>query len=312
MSPEFPEITKLIGKTPLVELRKLVNPTKMARVFVKLEYLNPTGSHKDRIALYMIRSALCEGKLRPGDVVVEASSGNTGISVAWLARLLGLRPVIVVPDSTAEPKKALLRALGAEVVVGSEDPSSPRYYRELARRIAEERGGVFLDQYENLANAQAHYETTAREIWEALGGEIDAFVMGVGTGGTVTGVGKFLKERRPSTLIVAVVPRGSPVAGGTVGEHIEGLAVSWVPKLFELGREYVDRVVEVSLRDAVETVAKLVKLEGILAGYSTGAHVYAALQVAEELGPGKTVVTIAADSIWRYPELVEKVAEIEV
>ncbi len=189
-------LLSLIGNTPMVELRRLVKPG-WARVLVKLEYMNPTGSHKDRIALYMIRKAEREGLLKPGGLVVEASSGNTAISIAWVARLLGYKACVVVDERVAPAKVALIRALGAEVVFAPPvDPSHPKYYRNLARRIAEERGGVYLNQFENEANVQAHYETTAKEIWEQTGGKIDAFVMGVGTGGTITGVGKFFKGEK--------------------------------------------------------------------------------------------------------------------
>jgi cysteine synthase len=188
-------VLDLIGGTPLVELKR-VRPLGGARVFVKLEFVNPTGSHKDRIALYMIRDAIQRHGLRPGDVVVEASSGNTAISVAFVAQQFKLKPVIVVPRGTSKSKIAILKLLGAEVIEGSDRPSDGDYYIRLAERIARERRGVFLNQYANPANALAHYETTAVEIWKALNGDMSAFVMGVGTGGTVTGVGRFLKERK--------------------------------------------------------------------------------------------------------------------
>ena len=297
-------LLSLIGNTPMVELRRLVKPG-WARVLVKLEYLNPTGSHKDRIALYMIRRAEREGLLKPGGLVVEASSGNTAISVAWVARLLGYKACVVVDERVAPAKVALIKALGAEVVFAPPvDPSHPKYYRNLARRIAEERGGVYLNQFENEANVQAHYETTAREIWEQTGGRIDAFVMGVGTGGTITGVGRFLKEKNPQCKVVAVTPKGSPLAGGKRGEYIEGLVEFYVPPLLDTG--VVDEIIEVSSATAVEYMLKLVKEEGILGGMSTGAHVVAALKLAENFGEGKVVVTVAADSIFRYTHLIQK------
>lgn len=292
----------LIGKTPLIELKRLPEPGS-ARVLVKLEYLNPTGSHKDRIALYMIRRAEREGLLKPGGLVVEASSGNTAISVAWVARLLGYQACVVVDERTAPSKIALLKALGAEVIVAPPvDPEHPMFYRKVAARIAKERGGVYLNQFENEANVQAHYETTAREIWEQTGGEIDAFVMGVGTGGTITGVGRFLKEKKPECRVVAAVPRGAALVGGEKGEYIEGLVEHYVPPLLDMS--VVDEVREVPAKTAIEYMLKLAKEEGVLGGMSTGAHVAVALEVAKELGAGATVVTVAADSMFRYSHIV--------
>jgi len=289
-------VLELIGNTPLVELKR-VRPLGNARVFIKLEFVNPTGSHKDRIALYMIKDAIQRYGLKPGDVVVEASSGNTAISVAFVAQQLSLKPIIVVPRGTSKSKIAMLRLLGAEVVEGGDKPSDEDYYIRLAERIARDRRGVFLNQYANPANAQAHYETTAVEIWRALDGEVSAFVMGVGTGGTITGVGRFLKERKKDALIVAVTPKGSPLAGGTVGDRIEGLLYTDIPQL--LDRSIIDKVIEVSYREAMEMAMRLAREEGLLVGISSAANTVAALRVAEELGKGN-VVTLAADSILRY------------
>jgi cysteine synthase A len=289
-------VLELIGNTPLVELKR-VRPLGNARVFIKLEFVNPTGSHKDRIALYMIKDAIQRYGLKPGDVVVEASSGNTAISVAFVAQQLSLKPIIVVPRGTSKSKIAMLRLLGAEVVEGGDKPSDEDYYIRLAERIARDRRGVFLNQYANPANAQAHYETTAVEIWRALDGEVSAFVMGVGTGGTITGVGRFLKERKKDALIVAVTPKGSPLAGGTVGDRIEGLLYTDIPPL--LDRSIIDKVIEVSYREAMEMAVRLAREEGLLVGISSAANTVAALRVAEELGKGN-VVTLAADSILRY------------
>ncbi len=300
------ELSNIIGNTPVIELRKLVDPSKMARVYVKLEYLNPTGSHKDRIALYMIKDAVERGLIKENTPVIEASSGNTGISIAWVCKVLGLRCIIVVPENTAESKKALLRALGAELVETPNVPQDhPQNCRNVARKLAEELGGVFLDQYSNVANMRAHYETTGPELWKQLGGRVDAFVMGVGTGGTIIGVGKYLRERKGDVLLVAIVPKGSPVVGGRLGEHIEGLAESLVPPLFNNNRHIIDRVIEVSQEVAIDTIRKVIREEGILAGPSTGANIYVALEIAKELGPGKIVATVAADSVWRYPELIK-------
>ncbi len=296
-------VLEAIGSTPLVELRK-VSPSG-TRILMKLEFLNPAGSHKDRIALYMIKDIIEKYGLKPGDYVVEASSGNTATSVAFVARVLGLKAVLAVPRETSRVKVATLRALGAEVVHCSSNPSDPDYCLEVAKRIAEERGGIYLDQHGNPANARAHYETTAVEIWRDTGGAIDAFVMGVGTGGTITGVGKFLKERKRDVLVVAVTPRGSVLAGGKGGDRIEGLSSNSIPPLLDMS--VVDRVIEVSYEEAVEGVKMLVREEGILAGLSSGANLIASIRVAKELGKGSTIVTLAADSLYKYPDLLELV-----
>ena len=273
---------------------------------MKLEYLNPTGSHKDRIALYMIREAERKGSLRPGGLVVEASSGNTAVSVAWLASQLGYRALIVVEEGTSPAKVALIRALGAEVVFAPRVPwSHPDHMVKLAERLAAERGGVFLNQYENEANVKAHYETTAPEIYAELGDGVGAFVMGIGTGGTIAGVAKFLRERGVPARIVGVVPKGSPVATGgqTLGEPIEGLATSTVPGIYVRYSSLIDEVVEVGYEEARETMLRLAREEGVLGGLSTGANVAVALKVAERLDKG-VVVTLAPDSIFRYTHLL--------
>uniref|UniRef100_A0A7C4JJQ7 Cysteine synthase family protein n=1 Tax=Ignisphaera aggregans TaxID=334771 RepID=A0A7C4JJQ7_9CREN len=293
----------LIGNTPIVELKK-IKPENNCRLFVKLEYFNPTGSHKDRIALYMVKDAMERHRLKKGDVVVEASSGNTAISVAFVAIRFGLTPVIVVPKNTSRGKVLLLKLMGAEVTEGDEDPASPSYYIKLAERIAKERGGVFLNQYANTANAKAHYETTAVEIWNQLKGSIDALVMGVGTGGTISGVGRFLKEKKKEVLVVAVTPKGSKLAGGRGLDRIEGLLHKDIPPLLDLSM--VDRVIEVSYSEAVDMCIKLAREEGILGGVSSGANIVGALRISKELKPGSTIVTLIVDSIFRYLDTLVK------
>lgn len=296
-------VVGLIGCTPLVKLRKVASG---APVFVKLEYMNPTGSHKDRIALYMIREAEQRGLLRPGGLVVEASSGNTAISVAWLASQLGYRALIVVEEGVSPAKVALIRALGAEIVFAPRVPRGhPDHAVNLAERLAAERGGVFLNQFENEANVKAHYETTGPEIYRELGDSIGAFVMGIGTGGTIAGVAKFLRERRVPARIIGVVPKGSPIATGqqTLGEPIEGLATSTVSSIYTRYASLVDEVVEVGYEEARETMLKLAREEGVLGGLSTGANVAVALRVAERLERG-VVATLAPDSIFRYTHLL--------
>ena len=291
-------ILGLIGNTPIVRLGRLAGGG-VAEVYVKLEYLNPTGSHKDRIAYYMIRDAEERGLIEPGDTVVEASSGNTAISVAWVSSLLGYRAEIFVEKGTSQVKIGLIKALGARVVEAEEES-----YAEAARRYAEEHGYLFLNQYENEANVRAHYETTGPEIYRQLGGRIDAFVMGIGTGGTISGVGRFLKEKLGEGVkIVGVVPRGSRIAGGEGAERIEGLASDIVPGIWRRYGHVVSEVIEVGFDEALQTMKTLLRSEGVLGGLSTGANVYAAMRVAERLTKG-VVATIAPDTILRYPHIL--------
>ena len=300
------QILSLIGSTPMVKLTKLWR-RRDVEVYVKLEYMNPTGSHKDRIALYMLKDAAERGLLKPGGVVVEASSGNTAISVAWLASLMGYRPVIVMEEGASPAKVAVVKALGAEVIFAPRVPyGHPEHAENVARRVARERRGVFLNQCGNEANIRAHYETTAREIYSVLGSRVRSFVMGIGTGGTLIGVAKFFRDKGLRVRIVGVVPRGSPIATGraTMGERIEGLAATMVPEIYAKYSDLVDEVVEVGFEEAWETALKLAREEGILGGPSTGANVAVALREAEALEEG-AVVTIAPDSIFRYAHLLD-------
>ncbi len=300
------QILSLIGSTPMVKLTKLWR-RRDVEVYVKLEYMNPTGSHKDRIALYMLKDAAERGLLKPGGVVVEASSGNTAISVAWLASLMGYRPVIVMEEGASPAKVAVVKALGAEVIFAPRVPyGHPEHAENVARRVARERRGVFLNQCGNEANIRAHYETTAREIYSVLGSRVRSFVMGIGTGGTLIGVAKFFRDKGLRVRIVGVVPRGSPIATGraTMGERIEGLAATMVPEIYAKYSDLVDEVVEVGFEEAWETALRLAREEGILGGPSTGANVAVALREAEALEEG-AVVTIAPDSIFRYAHLLD-------
>ncbi|MGC8679063.1 MAG: PLP-dependent cysteine synthase family protein [Fervidicoccaceae archaeon] len=291
------ELLRLVGNTPLVELKRIERERK-SRLLLKLEYYNPTGSHKDRIALHMIKNAIEEGKLREGDTVVEASSGNTAISVAFIARMFNLKPIVVVPEETSSVKVRLLEVLGAEIFYGTDDPVSENYYLRIAKRISIERKGLFLNQYENRSNIEAHYKTTAREIWEQSEGNIDAFVMGIGTGGTIMGVGKLLKERKKDVKIFGVTPKGSVLVGGTGKDKIEGLVHKWVPPLLDM--KILDGIVEVSFSEAKEMTERLAGEEGILGGYSTGANVIASIKISEFLPERSVIVTIAPDSLFKY------------
>jgi cysteine synthase A len=295
------DITGFIGNTPVVRLRRVVGEGS-ADVYVKLEYLNPTGSHKDRIAYYMIRDAEERGLIRPGDVIVEASSGNTAISVAWIGGLRGYRVKIFVEEGVSEAKLSLIRALGAEIV---RVPPEQGSYADAARRYAEEHGYLLLNQYGNEANVRAHYETTGPELLRQLNGKVDVFVMGIGTCGTIAGVGRFLRERLGGRArIIGVIPMGSRI----IHKHgkpdkIEGLASDFIPEIWSRHHHIVNEIIEVSYDDAIQTMKKLIRDEGILGGPSTGANIHAALKIARRLGKG-VVATIAPDTILKYPHLL--------
>ena len=298
------DILRLVGNTPVVKLE----PKEDVNLYVKLEYMNPTGSHKDRIALYMIRDAEEKGLLKPGGTVVEASSGNTAISVAWVCSFLGYKAVIFVEEEASEAKVKLIKLLGAEVIrVPELPPSHPDNILKRARRYAEEHGYLFLNQFGNEANVKAHYETTGPELYRQLNGEIDVFVMGIGTGGTIAGVGKYLREKLGDIVrIVGVVPQGSPIVRGegSVGQPIEGLSTVSISDIVKRYRHIIDEIVEVDLDTAVKTAVEYARREGILGGMSTGACLHVALQEAEKLDKGN-VATLAPDSILRYLDKVK-------
>ena len=293
------DITQLIGSTPMVRLNKLAG-TGMAEVLVKLEAFNPGGSVKDRIALSMILAAEADGRLQPGATIVEPTSGNTGIGLAMLAAARGYRLIIVMPDTMSAERRALLRAFGTEIVLTPGHLGMKGAIEE-TERIMQEHPEYFLpQQFSNPANPEAHRQTTALEILEQTAGRLDAFVAGVGTGGTVTGVGEVLKKEIPQVKIYAVEPAISPVlSGGQPGAHkIQGIGAGFVPTVFN--RTVVDEVMPVTNEDAYATARRLAAEEGLLAGISSGAAVFAALQVAKRLGAGKRVVVIAPDTGERY------------
>ncbi len=293
------DITQLIGSTPMVRLNKLAG-TGMAEVLVKLEAFNPGGSVKDRIALSMILAAEADGRLQPGATIVEPTSGNTGIGLAMLAAARGYRLIIVMPDTMSAERRSLLRAFGAEIVLTPGHLGMKGAIEE-TERIMQEHPEYFLpQQFSNPANPEAHRQTTALEILEQTAGRLDAFVAGVGTGGTVTGVGEVLKKEIPQVKIYAVEPAISPVlSGGQPGAHkIQGIGAGFVPTVFN--RTVVDEVMPVTNEDAYATARRLAAEEGLLAGISSGAAVFAALQVAKRLGAGKRVVVIAPDTGERY------------
>jgi cysteine synthase len=291
-------IIELVGETPMLHLRRIA-PSGNADVYAKLEYLNPGGSVKDRAAIGMIARAEREGKLRPGSTIIEATAGNTGIGLSLIGVNKGYRVIVCVPERFSEEKMKVMAALGAEVV-RTPDAEGMQGAIAKAREIAVKIPDSFIAlQFENSANPEFHYETTAQEIYDQMQGRIDAIVIGVGTGGTFSGVSRFLKEKNPRIHTVAVETQGSVLQGNPPGPHkVEGIGVSFVPKTFD--REVCDAVIMVSDDDAFATVRDLARKEGVLGGSSSGANVFAALQIAKRLGPGKRVVTVIPDAAERY------------
>ncbi|MEK5059887.1 cysteine synthase A [Paenibacillus sp. FSL H7-0326] len=295
-------VTELIGDTPLVRLNRVV-PEGSAEIYVKLEYQNPGASVKDRIAISMVEEAEKQGRIKPGDAIVEATSGNTGIGLAMVAAAKGYRVIIVMPETMSLERRNLLRAYGAELVLtpGSEGMNGAV---KKAEEIVQENPNYFMaEQFKNQANVKIHRETTGPEIVEAIssiGGTLDAFVAGIGTGGTITGAGEVLKQEYPDIKIVAVEPAASPIlAGGTPGPHkIQGIGANFIPEI--LNRDIYDEIVHIENDDAFETARQVAKEEGILAGISSGAAIRAALQVAKQLGAGKRVVAIVPSNGERY------------
>jgi cysteine synthase A len=295
----------------LEKLKRIIGstPTKCFRLgsynlCVKLEYANPAGSHKDRIALYMVKGAVESGEVGPEGCIAEVSSGNTATSVAWVANILGLKSVLFVERSASEVKKRLIRMFGGKIIEVETEGTG----RVSAREKVREMGCFFLDQMSNEMNHLAHYETTAVEIMSDVP-TVDAFVMGVGTAGTVTGVGRRLREVYGSTLTAAVTPAGSALAGGSGRDHIEGLVSDFVPDLYSRYSKYVERVVEVSSSEAITGIAALLRSTGLLVGPSTGAAFVAATKLIAEgkLDPKSTIVIVAADHLTRYPDIIPKV-----
>ncbi|WP_372637699.1 cysteine synthase A [Cohnella sp.] len=292
-------VIELIGDTPAVALRRLTGPED-AEVLVKLEKMNPSGSVKDRAASGLLMDAEARGLIKPGSLIIEPTSGNTGIGLAMYAAARGYRLILVMPDNMTAERISLLRAYGAEVVL---TPAAERMPGAIAkaRELLEQNPGSYMpNQFENPANPNIHRTTTALEILEQTDGLLDAFVATSGTGGTITGTGEALKEKLPGLYVAVVEPAGSPVlSGGQPGPHkLVGTSPGFVPQI--LNTSIYDEIVQVKDEDALETTRRLARLEGLLVGPSSGASVWAALQVARRLGPGKRVLCIAPDTGERY------------
>lgn len=294
--------TEIIGKTPLVEVTNIEKAHDLnAKLLVKLEYRNPAGSVKDRAAYYMIKAAEEKGLLKEGSVIIEPTSGNTGIGLAAIAASKGYRAILTMPDTMSVERRNILKAYGAEIVL-TEGAKGMKGAIAKAEELAKEIEGAFIPgQFDNPANVQAHYETTGPEIWEDTEGTVDIFVAGVGTGGTVTGVGKYLKERNADVKVVAVEPASSPVlSGGQSGAHkIQGIGAGFVPSV--LDTDIYDEIIRIENNQAFEASKELTKKEGILTGISSGAALHAAVLLAKRSeNEGKTIVALLPDSGDRY------------
>ncbi len=302
MSKIYTSIDQLIGKTPLLELSHIEKENNLeAKLLAKLEYFNPAGSVKDRIALAMIKDAEESGKLKPGSVIIEPTSGNTGIGLASAAAARGYRIIIVMPETMSVERRQLMKAYGAELVL-SEGSKGMKGAIAKAEELAAETPDSFIPaQFDNGANPKAHYETTGPEIYEDTDGKVDIFVAGVGTGGTITGVGKYLKDQNPNVKVVAVEPETSPVLSkGQAGSHkIQGIGAGFVPKV--LDTSIYDEIIPVSNEDAFATGKLIGKKEGVLVGISSGAATYAAIQLAKRPeNKGKNIVVLLPDTGDRY------------
>lgn len=288
---------ELIGKTPILRVTNMIDENS-AEVYVKLEKFNPGGSVKDRAALGMIERAEKEGFLKEGSVIVEPTSGNTGIALAMIGRVKGYKVIIVMPETMSKERRDLIKAYGAELVL-TEGSRGMKGAIEKATQMVNEHGYFMPQQFENIANPEKHYATTAQEIYEDIN-DLDVLVAGVGTGGTISGIGKNLKEKINDIEIVAIEPSNSQVISGKKpGPHkIQGIGAGFVPQNYK--NEYVDKVVAVSDEDAIKTAVDFAKNEGILVGISSGAAIYAAIDIAKKIGKGKKVLAIAPDGGEKY------------
>jgi cysteine synthase len=289
-------ILNLIGKTPVISLKKMTG----SNIYAKAEFLNPGGSIKDRIALYMIERAEEQGRLKPGMTIMEPTSGNTGIGLALVGVQKGYHVVIVMPENMSEERKKIISALGAELILTPAEKSISGTVEEVEKR-AKDNPSIFVpQQFENTDNPETHFNTTAPELWSQLEGNIDIFVSGLGSGGTLCGVGRYLKKMNPEIIVVAVEPKNvSALLGHEPGLHkIQGIGDGFIPPVLDTC--LVDQVLEVTDEDAVETARRLARTQGILAGTSSGANVWASCRIAEKFGKDKVIATILADRAERY------------
>ena len=302
MATIYQSLTELIGRTPLLELRNIEKAENLqAKLIVKLEYFNPGGSVKDRIALAMIEAAEQSGQLKPGALIIEPTSGNTGVGLAWVASVKGYQLILTMPETMSIERQNLLKALGAKLILTPGSEGMKGAIRK-ANELKEANPGAFIpQQFENPANPEAHLRTTAEEIWQDTDGQVDIFVAGVGTGGTLSGTATGLKRHKPTVKAVAVEPESSHVlSGGQPGPHkIQGIGAGFEPRNFR--RDVVDEILPVADNDAIRTSRLLAHKEGLLVGISSGASLYAAIQVAKRPeNAGKTIVALLPDTGERY------------
>ena len=302
MAKIYEKLTELVGRTPLLDLQRLAaKKNAQAQVVAKVEYFKPGGSVKDRIALNMIEDAEQKGILKPGSVIIEPTSGNTGVGLAWISRVKGYEAIIVMPETMSRERQNLLRAAGAKLVLTSGAKGMKGAIEEANRLKDETPGAVILGQFVNPANPDMHERTTGEEIWQDTDGKVDIFVAGVGTGGTVTGVGRALKKHNPNVKIVAVEPESSPVlSGGQPGAHkIQGIGAGFIPQTYD--SQVIDEIIQVSNDNAILTGRELSLYEGLIVGISSGAATYAALQLAQRPeNKGKRIVALLPDTGERY------------
>ncbi|MGI6329209.1 MAG: cysteine synthase A [Dethiobacteria bacterium] len=286
----------LIGNTPIISLKKMTGLS----IYAKAEFLNPGGSIKDRVALYMIEEAERQGRLKPGMTIMEPTSGNTGIGLAFAGVQKGYKVIIVMPENMSDERKKIIAALGAELILTPAEKSIMGAVEEAEKRAGADSSIFVPQQFKNPDNPQIHYLATASEIWDQLNGRVDIFISGLGSGGTLCGVGRFLKERNPNALVVAVEPKNvSALLGHEPGLHkIQGIGDGFIPPV--LDTSLVDEVVEVADDDAIQTARDLARIQGLLVGTSSGANVWASMQIAKKYGKDKTIATILADRAERY------------
>lgn len=304
----YDSVTQLIGRTPLLRLRKMENTFGAAgEIIGKLESFNPAGSVKDRVGFNMVIEAEKSGRLKPGGTIIEPTSGNTGVGIAMTAAARGYRAIMVMPESMSVERRKLLKALGAELVLTPKEKGMQGSVEKAAELAEETEGSMIAGQFENPHNPQAHYNTTGPEIWEDTDGQVDIFVSAFGTGGTVSGTGRFLKEKNPNVKIIAVEPAASPLlTSGKAGPHkIQGIGANFIPEV--LDRDIIDEIITAGDDKAFDTMRKLALEEGVLAGISSGAAVWAAgVVAAREENRGKKIVVILPDTGERYLSIIDE------